>query len=214
MSDVRRLDPKVKVLWFLPTAIILCIVMLVGAFLFFLLPDSSIYGISRPDFAILAVILPPFFGLAVYGWLHLHYVNFTYEIGSKELIVREGVLTRKTTVIPFGRIQDITSERTIADRMLGLATLEIETAGSSKLASSMMIPGIANKDALISEIMALVQKVRSTNGLEAEEHHISTDKLLAAILHEIKALSAKFEAAPGSKSQKDLFEAYSDFKKR
>jgi len=144
---------------------------------------------------VLAIILPPVFGLAVYWWLHMHYLNFTYEIGDKELIVREGVLTRKTTVIPFGRIQDITSERTLAERMLGLATIEIETAGSSKLASSMMIPGIANKDALISEIMGMVQKIRSTNGTDAEVHHVSSEKLLAEILHEIRGLSAKFGPA-------------------
>ncbi|MFA6328260.1 MAG: PH domain-containing protein [Candidatus Micrarchaeia archaeon] len=217
MGNVRHLDRKVKILWFLPTALILGIIILLGPFLFFMLPDASLtFGISKPDLIVLTIAFPIVFGLIIYFWLHVHYLNFTYELGDKELKVREGVITRKTTVIPFERIQDITSERTLGERMLGLATIEIETAGSSKLASSMMIPGIANKDVLISEIMAMVQKARARNGGDAESRHTPTEKLLADILHEIKGLSEKFDIPPKSradgKGQKGMFEQYADFK--
>ena len=171
MDEARHLDPKVKLLWMLPTAATLAAFVFIGLAISVLVPgEFSIIGISKGDAPIFIIVAAVLLCAPVYFWIELTYSNFTYELRQSDIVVREGVFTRKTTVIPYVTIQDISSERTVLERALGLATLEIETAGSSRIASETLIPGISNKDSLIAEIMRRVQSAKGAGGLSAANH--------------------------------------------
>jgi uncharacterized membrane protein YdbT with pleckstrin-like domain len=91
--------------------------------------------------------------------------------------------------------------------MLGLATLEIETAGSSREASEAFLPGVSNKDALIREIMDKVQQAKARQEKVQKENDNKIENLLSEILKELKNLSSKFEKS-------SLFEEYQKFKNK
>ncbi|ADD07146.2 DUF304 domain protein [Natrialba magadii ATCC 43099] len=61
---------------------------------------------------------------------HLRYVNLGYYVGEDHLVVRRGFWKRQTTVIPYYRIQTVSTRRSIFQRRLGLASLVIDTASS------------------------------------------------------------------------------------
>ncbi|MWV41140.1 PH domain-containing protein [Natrialba sp. INN-245] len=61
---------------------------------------------------------------------HLRYVNLGYYVGEDHLVVRRGFWRRRTTVIPYYRIQTVSTRRSIFQRRLGLASLVIDTASS------------------------------------------------------------------------------------
>ena len=217
-AEVRRLDRRVKVVWEFPTIVTMAVFWLVASFAYALLaPENSIFGISHFMFPIaLLVALLAFIGLPLNIWIGMVYRNFTFELSDKDIIIREGVITRKTTVIPYARIQDIRSERTLIERMLGIATLEIETAGSSKVASETLIPGIADKNELISEIMERVEKAKSGDGISSGGNGArqgGAEAALAEVLKELKTISSKLDTLGAQnsnpqprKEKRDMFE--------
>jgi len=61
---------------------------------------------------------------------HLRYVHLEYYVGDEHLVVRRGFWRRRTTVIPYYRIQTVSTRRSIFQRRLGLASLVVDTASS------------------------------------------------------------------------------------
>ena len=227
---VRHLDPKIRIIWLVPTATALLMFFLIGFAANMLAPtDFTIIGLNKGWILFSVGAVTAIGCVAAYLWVGLTYDHFTYELGEGDIFIREGLFTRKTTVIPYARIQDISSERTLLERFFGLATLEIETAGSSRIASEMLLPGIANKDALIAEIMqkvTLAKGVSAPNGISAangQRAASATEVLLRDILKELKTLTSKLDSqqprnnrnsnnssspAAGKKSAFDEYEAF------
>lgn len=61
----------------------------------------------------------------------LKYLNFGYRLTESGISIRSGVLQRKSTHIDFARIQNINIKQSFYFKPLKVATLLIETAGSS-----------------------------------------------------------------------------------
>ncbi|HEX8133993.1 MAG TPA: PH domain-containing protein, partial [Actinomycetes bacterium] len=58
----------------------------------------------------------------------------TYTLEAGALRLEEGVLARKLRVVPFDRIQQVDLVRKPLHRLLGVATLRVETAGGGRAA--------------------------------------------------------------------------------
>lgn len=65
---------------------------------------------------------------------HLKYVNLGYFVGEAHLVIRSGFWKRRTTVVPYYRIQTVSTQRSIFQRRLGLASLAVDTASSRTFA--------------------------------------------------------------------------------
>jgi putative membrane protein len=61
----------------------------------------------------------------------LQWLRRTYTLGDGVLRIEEGVLARKRRLLPFDRIQQVDLVRKPLHRLLGVATLRVETAGGS-----------------------------------------------------------------------------------
>ena len=208
-TRLRHLDPRVKLVWFLPgLGIILFLWVSAAVLLFFLQPNTPLLGMSEPVFlAGLLLFLIIFVAGPLYFYHHIEYMSFTYELGPGEFIIRQGVFTRESVVIPYERIQNINTRRTLLERFLGLASLVIDTAGTNPNAAEGLLPGVSNKDALISEIMGRVEKEKARGGRPFEaagasrpqsgalgEDLPSERQLLADILKEIVQLKHGIQA--------------------
>ena len=68
-----------------------------------------------------------------------------YQLGADRLRVVRGLLFRRDTVVPFGRVQHIDVHQGPIERGYGLATLVLHTAGTHN--SSVTLPGLAHADA-------------------------------------------------------------------
>lgn len=86
----------------------------------------------------------------------LIYNNFTFEVDSDGLKIEQGVIHRLHVSVPFEQIQNVNIERTITDRILGVARISIETAGQAstptngsvtKSRSEAYLPGLHLKEA-------------------------------------------------------------------
>lgn len=57
--------------------------------------------------------------------------NLEYEVLSDRVKIYQGILTKTQKNIPFRMITDFVLERTLYDRMLGIGSVKIQTAGQS-----------------------------------------------------------------------------------
>jgi len=81
-----------------------------------------------------------------------------YQLGGDRLRVVRGLLFRSDTVVPFGRVQHIDVHQGPIERVYGLGTLVLHTAGTHN--ASVSLPGLAHADALAmrEEIRAHVRR--------------------------------------------------------
>ena len=63
----------------------------------------------------------------VVGVTALIWSRFTYQVTEREIRIKSGLLNRNNRSIPFDRIQDVSLEQKLVSRLLGLATVALET---------------------------------------------------------------------------------------
>jgi putative membrane protein len=66
---------------------------------------------------------------------HLKWVNLGYDLQEEYIVLREGFWTRTITVVPYYRVQTVLDSQSVFQRRRRLATLVVDTAGSSGLTS-------------------------------------------------------------------------------
>ncbi len=76
---------------------------------------------------------------------HRKYRRWGYEMGAQQLRVLRGFLWRTDTIVPFNRIQHIDVAQGPLQRIFGLSTLIVHTAGTHN--SIVTLPGLATQDA-------------------------------------------------------------------
>jgi putative membrane protein len=72
--------------------------------------------------------------LVLLAWTTLEWLRRTYALEGGALRLEEGVLARKLRAVPFDRIQQVDLVRKPLHRLLGVATLRVETAGGGSAA--------------------------------------------------------------------------------
>ena len=90
-----------------------------------LIPSNSAAAVERLVVAAVAI-------LAVMLWLIvpvLRWRTTTYELTTRRLRVRSGIVTRHGRDIPLARINDVSFEKGLLDRLFGSGRLVVESAG-------------------------------------------------------------------------------------
>jgi uncharacterized membrane protein YdbT with pleckstrin-like domain len=90
-----------------------------------LIPSNSAAPVERLVVAAVAI-------LAVMLWLIvpvLRWRTTIYELTTRRLRVRSGIVTRRGRDIPLARINDVSFEKGLLDRLLGSGRLVVESAG-------------------------------------------------------------------------------------
>ncbi|WP_129115048.1 PH domain-containing protein [Halegenticoccus tardaugens] len=70
--------------------------------------------------------------LALVGYELAYYRRYEYELTPDTFDIRSGVVSRRNREIPLRRIQNVDIQRNVAQRVLGIAALNFETAGGSE----------------------------------------------------------------------------------
>lgn len=82
--------------------------------------------------------------VALYATLHGRYRAWGYAERDDDLLVRRGVLVRRLSVVPYGRMQFVDVTAGPIDRLFHLATVQLHTAAA---ATDARIPGLAVEEA-------------------------------------------------------------------
>ncbi|MEH6789814.1 PH domain-containing protein [Parasphingorhabdus sp.] len=128
-----------------PLSIILKSVGALGQNLFaivvlhFSLFDQNIFYTGLAALALIALVI---------GVTALIWSRFTYQVTGKEIRIKSGLVNRNSRSIPFDRIQDVSLEQKLVSRLLGLATVALETGSGGGEDGQLDALAIADADAL------------------------------------------------------------------
>ncbi|MGH7665128.1 MAG: PH domain-containing protein, partial [Gemmatimonadaceae bacterium] len=135
---LRRLDPRLESIW-RATALLqaaIAVAVIAGAFVSF---DTGIGPV-------IPAVIAAAFGL-VYAVLRprSRYRRWGYLVRASDVVIHRGALWRTVSVVPHVRIQHVDTVQGPLERVVGLASVVIYTAGG--VGAMLHIPGLANSDA-------------------------------------------------------------------
>ena len=96
-----------------------------------------------------------------------------YAFRTHDAIYKSGIIVESTTIIPFNRVQHVALHQGFISRKLGLATIELFTAGGST--SDLQIPGLLLADA--QKIKELIAKKINPVPTETKEHIVEENNV-------------------------------------
>jgi putative membrane protein len=114
------------------------------------LSSLDLFGFLAAGFALLLVV-----ALALL-WYYLVWRNYDYFIEDGSIRINQGVIRRKEREVPSRRIQNIDVKKNIVHRALGLARVDLETAGGGTTEASLRYV----KESQVDEIR---QKLRESD---------------------------------------------------
>jgi putative membrane protein len=85
----------------------------------------------------------------VYAVNAIRYRNLAYALGARYFRTRRGWLGRSTHIVPINKIQAVEISQTPFDRRLGLATLNIDTAGQAYTGGGPQVSNLTLTEAII-----------------------------------------------------------------
>lgn len=181
--------------------IVLSFLAILIALLFqFLLPLSE--DVTPEDVSVLAWPIAGgiiFALLAVVGPLLVLWVkNLSYMIGEEKVTIHKGVLTKVQKNIPFRAVTDFIVNRSIFDRILGIASIRIQTAGQSQTPTGYEgnMAGIEDWEELHKTLRDRLKKLHPVSESLATREPLSAaieGEILAEILNELKAIRKAVE---------------------
>jgi membrane protein YdbS with pleckstrin-like domain len=126
----------------------------------------------------------------------VYYVRgMRFEIGDKEVIVHKGIINKMEKHIPFRTITNISSRYGVYDRLFGIGTVQIETAGKSgtQTGPEEKIEGIANYFEVRDQILEVLRKFRhqyaTTTELPGKDDLVGYEKSYEEqLLNELKEI--------------------------
>ena len=93
-------------------------------------------------------------GLVSLAFGYWRWTRFTYGIGTQDIVIESGLLSRNRRTIPFSRIQDVDIERKLLHRIFGLAKVNVESGGGGEDEGSLDSVSDAEADRIRSTVRA------------------------------------------------------------
>ena len=125
-----------------------------------------------------------------------YYRSLRYEIHDDEVIVRAGVVTHSVKHVPFRTVTNLKVTQGPFDRLFGIGTLDIQTAGATgETGAEESLVGLPNFQEVYEQVAGAVRRFRGAmEPTQAEEGPVPLDgELLTAILEELQAIRRAIE---------------------
>jgi membrane protein YdbS with pleckstrin-like domain len=113
------------------------------------IPDGRDAAVERLAAAVLAIVL-------LMWWLMyplLRWRTTRYELTTKRMRLRTGVVARNGSDIPLSRITDVSFRKSPLDRLLGCGTLVVESAGEHAEIVLRQVPHVERVSATLFQLV-------------------------------------------------------------
>jgi len=119
-------------------ALVFGIIAIAAGLGFYFLDELQPYRITISILYIIVVLFTTFLSV-------LSFRNRGFAFRTHDVIYRSGAIATTTTIIPYNRVQHVAVHEGLISRKLGLAAVEVFTAGGNN--SDIQIPGIEKEHA-------------------------------------------------------------------
>jgi membrane protein YdbS with pleckstrin-like domain len=165
---MQQLDPRAVWMFFVNFAaswlfLAVILVMIWGSIMLSHPADDASGMMWVAGFFIVPMILVLVSLVFCWIWARLSYHFYRYELREDGFRKELGVIVKQYTTIAYDRIQNVDIRRGVVDRILGLSSLNIQTAGS--FGSEGVLPGLSHEVAeqLRDELIKRARQSRTTN---------------------------------------------------
>ncbi|MFB6113825.1 MAG: PH domain-containing protein [Halodesulfurarchaeum sp.] len=150
----------------------------VGGFVFGNLVGSFLpLGNATPlGGSLYGVFMAVLFASGVFAYHVVYYRRFEYDLTDSTLDIRSGVLSRRERDIPLGRVQNVDIKRTIVVRVLGLAAINVETAGGGSTEAQLRYVEYTEAKRLQEEIRRRKRRLERRDSGEPEEEEVPAEE--------------------------------------
>lgn len=145
---------------------------------------------------IVALLANALWIIPVWVFIPAYYRSLNYEIRQDEVIVRVGVVTRSVKHVPFRTVTNLKVSRGPFDRLFGIGTLHIQTAGmSGQTGAEESLVGLSDVQVLYEQVAEALRRFRGAMApTQAEQEPLpASGDVLAAILDELKNIRRAME---------------------
>ena len=97
--------------------------------------------------AVIVFLITTLGAIVAYIWAKWQYRFYHYELREDGFRKEYGVIAKRYVTIPYERIQNVDIYRGLIERILGLSTLKIQTAGGSSISvgAEGSLPGLSHE---------------------------------------------------------------------
>ncbi len=124
--------------------------------------------------------------------IHLWIKNLQYIIHTDRVTIHKGILTKKKQNIPYRSVTDFILKRGPIDRVLGIGSIQIQTAGQSVSSTGYegCLSGLLEFDSLHADLREKIKSLHpvSETPTNSESTEIIDNNILSQILDELKAI--------------------------
>ena len=137
-GQVERLHSRIRLVW-AGGAVLLGLLVAAAGWLVLRFVPVLLSWLGPAELVVLAVAA----AVGVLGLLHAfaRYRVWRFELQEDALYLERGVITRVETAVPYVRVQHIDTQRGPVDRLAGLSSVVVYTAGSR--GADVTVPGLA-----------------------------------------------------------------------
>ena len=128
-----------------------------------------------------------------------YYNSLRYEVEEDEVIVHAGIWTQSVKHVPYRTVTNLTVKRDVLDRILGIGTLCIQTAGmSGQKGAEETLAGMETAQEVYETVAAELRRFRSGMApTQADSEGISAPaaagETMAELLDEVRAIRQALE---------------------
>jgi len=120
-----------------------------------------------------------------------YYRSLKYEIRRDEVIVKAGVITKSVKHVPFRTVTNLKTKQDPLDRLFGLGTLNVQTAGmSGQSGAEESLVGLPIFEDVYDQVAGALRRFRGSMAPTQTEEEFERDEreVLVAILSELRAI--------------------------
>ena len=127
--------------------------------------------------------------------IHLWIKNLSYFIRDDRITIQSGILTKKEKNIPYRSITDFVLVRGPFDRILGIGTIKVQTAGQSTEGYEGNLSGLLDYKLLHADLREKLKFLHpiSESATTSEPIKQPNDSVLIQILEELKEIRKNTE---------------------
>jgi membrane protein YdbS with pleckstrin-like domain len=202
------LNPNIKILWSLNY-----LAAFIITFMMFYAFETVTGGWDAfiSEFLLQLAFVAIFATFVFFYYIEMKYKGYYYMITDTEIVFRKGIFNTIKTVVPFKEIQNLNIEKSVLERMLGIANLKIETAGSNITESEIIIPGIENEDELSDTVRRKMDELKNGGStpnspivFEHAEEKIAQNHKVEGLERRIMDLESKLDAIARKTEKRDI----------
>ncbi|MDQ6836491.1 MAG: PH domain-containing protein, partial [Actinomycetota bacterium] len=95
----------------------------------------------------------------------LRRMQVRYAITSRRLTIETGLLSRRLHQARLGRVQNVASDQTVAQRMVGIGTVQFDTAGEAEF--DFCFRGVSDPRAIVRTVDHALHELRGADRFRA-----------------------------------------------